>query len=184
MTERESTSAKSLSMAPSTATRSAHAFRTPTRAATGCSISMASWNATPSSTGSTTRPGRWRSPSERPWSLGELSMTESRRTTIPQLLFDEDGASWPLASGPMAEAVTHSTSRVTDADITVISTYLKDSGLPSSASKPSSIVPDGGAMNTGAAIHKDSCAVCHKVRHHEVESRPARAGNQLLSSFV
>ncbi len=36
---------------------------------------------------------------------------------------------WTLASGPMAEAVTHSTSRMTDEDIAAIATYLKDSGL-------------------------------------------------------
>ena len=39
------------------------------RAATGCSISRASRNATPSSTGSTTRPGRSRSTYGRRWSL-------------------------------------------------------------------------------------------------------------------
>jgi mono/diheme cytochrome c family protein len=35
---------------------------------------------------------------------------------------------WTLASGPMAEAVTHSTSRMTDEDIAAIAIYLKDSG--------------------------------------------------------
>src|SRR5580704_767554 len=35
---------------------------------------------------------------------------------------------WTLASGPMAEAVTHSTSRMTDEDISAIAAYLKDSG--------------------------------------------------------
>ena len=71
----EFTSATSSSTVPSTAIKSADAFRTPTRAATGCSISRASWNATPSSTGSTTRPGRSRSTCGRRWSLGEPAPT-------------------------------------------------------------------------------------------------------------
>jgi mono/diheme cytochrome c family protein len=32
---------------------------------------------------------------------------------------------WTLASGPMAEAVSHSTSQMTDADVAAISTYMK-----------------------------------------------------------
>jgi pimeloyl-ACP methyl ester carboxylesterase len=38
--------------------------------------------------------------------------------------------SWTLASGPTAEAVNHSTSRMTDEAIAAIATYLKDSGTP------------------------------------------------------
>ena len=43
---------------------------------------------------------------------------------------------WTLASGPMAEAVFHSTSKMTDADIAAIATYLKDSGVGAAAPKP------------------------------------------------
>ena len=57
-----------------------HPLSEPTRAATGCSTSRASWNATPSFTGSTARPGRSRSTSERPWSLGELEDKLSRKS--------------------------------------------------------------------------------------------------------
>ena len=39
--------------------------------------------------------------------------------------------SWTLASGPMAEAVSHSTSLMTDEDIAAIAVYLKDSGANS-----------------------------------------------------
>ncbi len=62
---------------PCRTAKSADAFQTTIRAATGCSISRASWNAPPSSIGSTTRLARSRSTSERPWSLGELSMAEN-----------------------------------------------------------------------------------------------------------
>ena len=67
-----------------------------------------------------------------------------------------------LASGPMAEAVTHSTSRMTDEDVSAIATYLKDSGLGGSAPKPTPVAATDSAMRAGAAIYKDSCAVCHR----------------------
>lgn len=69
---------------------------------------------------------------------------------------------WTLASGPMAEAVTHSTSQMTDEDLTAISTYLKDSGAGDFASKPAPVAANDSAMRVGAAIYKDSCAVCHR----------------------
>jgi mono/diheme cytochrome c family protein len=67
-----------------------------------------------------------------------------------------------LASGPMAEAVFHSTSRMTDEDIAAIATYLKDSGAGGPTSKPVAVAADNSAMRAGAAIYKDSCAACHK----------------------
>jgi mono/diheme cytochrome c family protein len=68
---------------------------------------------------------------------------------------------WTLASGPMAEAVTHSTSQMSDADIAAIATYLMDTGKAAS-SKPTPVATDDPAMKAGAAIYKDSCAACHK----------------------
>ena len=76
---RVSASAASSSTVPSTATKSASRFQDANLAATGCSTSRASWNAMPSSTGSTTRPGRSRSTFEPPRSLGEVSVAETRR---------------------------------------------------------------------------------------------------------
>jgi mono/diheme cytochrome c family protein len=67
-----------------------------------------------------------------------------------------------LASGPMAEAVTHSTSRMTDDDIAAIATYLKDSDRGGSAAKPTPVAASDDAMRAGAAIYKDSCAACHR----------------------
>ena len=90
---------------------------------------------------------------------------------------------WTLASGPMAEAVSHSTSQMTDEDITAISTYLKDSGAGDSASRPTPVAANDNAMRAGAAIYKDSCAVCHRDSG-EGESHlfPRLAGSALVQS--
>ena len=67
---------------------------------------------------------------------------------------------YDIASGPMADAVTHSTSHLTDADLRAIAVYLK--GLP----------PDGGvapqpvsardpAMQRGQTIYNNQCVACH-----------------------
>jgi mono/diheme cytochrome c family protein len=69
---------------------------------------------------------------------------------------------WTLASGPMAEAVSHSTSRMNDGDILAIATYLKDSGQSGASARPEPVVAGNNAMRAGAAIYKDSCAACHK----------------------
>jgi mono/diheme cytochrome c family protein len=90
---------------------------------------------------------------------------------------------WTLASGPMAEAVTHSTSRITDEDIADIATYLKDSGTGGSAPKPGPLAPDDNAMRVGAAIYKDSCAACHRdAGTGEVNLFPRLAGSAMVQS--
>jgi mono/diheme cytochrome c family protein len=63
------------------------------------------------------------------------------------------------ATGPMAEEVADSTSRLSDADLEAIAVYLKDqagrsaSGTPLAAKDP--------AMVAGSAIYRDRCAGCH-----------------------
>jgi mono/diheme cytochrome c family protein len=90
---------------------------------------------------------------------------------------------WTLASGPMAEAVTHSTSRMTDEDISAIATYLKDSGEGGSAHKPDPVAGSDNAMRAGAAIYKDSCAACHRdAGTGEVHLFPRLAGSGLVQS--
>ncbi|MGA8657128.1 MAG: hypothetical protein WB586_13360, partial [Chthoniobacterales bacterium] len=42
---------------------------------------------------------------------------------------------WTLASGPMADAIVHSTSRMTADDVAAIATYLKDSGTGGTQSR-------------------------------------------------
>ena len=90
---------------------------------------------------------------------------------------------WTLASGPMAEAVTHSTSRMTDEDISAIATYLKDSGEGGSAHNPEPVAISDSAMRAGAAIYKDSCAACHRdTGAGEVHLFPRLAGSALVQS--
>jgi mono/diheme cytochrome c family protein len=90
---------------------------------------------------------------------------------------------WTLASGPMAEAVTHSTSRMTDEDIAAIATYLKDSGGGGSAMRSDPVAAGDNAMRTGAAIYKDSCAACHRdTGTGEVHLFPRLAGSALVQS--
>ena len=90
---------------------------------------------------------------------------------------------WTLASGPMAEAVTHSTSRMTDEDITAIAAYLKDSDNSRSAPKPDPVAASNNAMRAGAAIYKDSCAACHRdAGTGEAHLFPRLAGSAQVQS--
>jgi mono/diheme cytochrome c family protein len=83
----------------------------------------------------------------------------------------------------MAEAVFHSTSKMTDADIAAIATYLKDSGVGAAAPKPVTVALDGKAMRAGAAIYKDSCAACHRDSGNgEVNLFPRLSGSALVQS--
>ena len=91
--------------------------------------------------------------------------------------------SWTLASGPMAEAVVHSTSNMTDEDLAAIAVYLKDSGIAWSASKTAPVTSDSGIMRAGSAIYKDSCAACHKDSGAgESDLFPRLAGSGLVQS--
>jgi mono/diheme cytochrome c family protein len=64
------------------------------------------------------------------------------------------------ASGSMTEVIYRSTSRLSDADLAAIATYLK--GLaPSGRTAP--LAPSGTPMLAGEAIFLDSCAACHRA---------------------
>jgi mono/diheme cytochrome c family protein len=90
---------------------------------------------------------------------------------------------WTLASGPMADAVSHSTSRMTDTDIAAIATYLKDSSEAGPVSRPDPVAAGDNAMRAGAAIYKDSCAACHKDSGEgEIQLFPRLAGSALVQS--
>jgi len=90
---------------------------------------------------------------------------------------------WTLASGPMAEAVSHSTSRMNDEDILAIATYLKDSGQSGASARPEPVVAGNNAMRAGAAIYKDSCAACHKDSGEgDANLFPRLAGSALVQS--
>jgi len=65
-----------------------------------------------------------------------------------------------IASGPMAEAVENSTSKMTDADLKAIAVYLKD--LPKGDGKgPPPVAADNPAMQAGARIFAVNCSACH-----------------------
>jgi mono/diheme cytochrome c family protein len=65
-----------------------------------------------------------------------------------------------LASGPMADAVTHSTSHLTGSDLRAIAVYLKD--LPPGGGSPSQPIPaQDPTMQQGQAIYNRQCAACH-----------------------
>jgi mono/diheme cytochrome c family protein len=63
------------------------------------------------------------------------------------------------ASGPMAEVVMDSTSKLTDDDLNAIAVYLKDQPMPNTAKAAGD--PDAGVMKSGGAIYAVQCAACH-----------------------
>jgi mono/diheme cytochrome c family protein len=63
------------------------------------------------------------------------------------------------ASGPMAEMIMDSTSKLTDADLNAIAVYLKDQPVPSATETAGA--PDAGIMRSGEAIYAVQCAACH-----------------------
>jgi mono/diheme cytochrome c family protein len=85
---------------------------------------------------------------------------------------------WTLASGPMAEAVSHSTSQMTDADLQAIATFLKDNGEAHTGQDKQS--HDKAVMAAGEAIYKDNCAACHRDNGQgEATLFPRLAGSAL-----
>jgi mono/diheme cytochrome c family protein len=63
------------------------------------------------------------------------------------------------ATGPMAEAVNLSTSKMTDEDVKAISTYLKS--LPGDEKPQTAIPATSPEMAAGGAIYRDQCSACH-----------------------
>ena len=64
-----------------------------------------------------------------------------------------------LASGPMAEAVENSTSRMTDEDLVAIAVYLSE--LPPGKGNGGGATGVEAQMRAGAAAYDISCAACH-----------------------
>lgn len=65
------------------------------------------------------------------------------------------------ATGPMAEAVDLSTSRMTDEDVKAMATYLKS--LPGSSAPHTALVANSPDMAAGGAIYRDQCSACHGI---------------------
>jgi mono/diheme cytochrome c family protein len=94
-------------------------------------------------------------------------LTEDPRTGIGSWSIEEivrylkTGAnSYDIASGPMAEAVSNSTSKMTDADLLAIATYLKDRA-PRSGRAVTALAAANPRMVAGQTIYEDRCAACH-----------------------
>jgi mono/diheme cytochrome c family protein len=66
-----------------------------------------------------------------------------------------------VASGPMAEAIENSTSKMTNADLNAIAVYLKDQAAsPGPASGPA-LAKNDPRMIAGAAVYQANCVGCH-----------------------
>jgi mono/diheme cytochrome c family protein len=63
------------------------------------------------------------------------------------------------ATGPMAEAVDLSTSKMTDDDVKAIATYLKS--LPGNEKPQMPMAASAPEMTAGGAIYHDQCSACH-----------------------
>jgi mono/diheme cytochrome c family protein len=117
-------------------------------------------------------------------------LTEDPRTGIGRWSIEEivrylkTGAnSYDIASGPMAEAVTNSTSQMTDADLLAIATYLKDRA-PRSGSAVTALAAGDSRMVAGKAIYEDRCGACHVYSGAGVPTLfPRLAGAPLVQSI-
>ncbi|HZZ35046.1 MAG TPA: c-type cytochrome [Caulobacteraceae bacterium] len=65
------------------------------------------------------------------------------------------------ASGQMGEVIYFSTSRMSDADLGAIATFLKD--LPAPAQPDRGSQPEAVTLRAGEAIYVDTCAACHRA---------------------
>src|SRR6202034_1779117 len=70
------------------------------------------------------------------------------------------------ATGPMAEAVSLSSSHMTNEDLRAIATYLHT--VPGGQGAPQPLPADDRVMQAGAAIYRDQCSACHGLDGHGV----------------
>jgi mono/diheme cytochrome c family protein len=86
-----------------------------------------------------------------------------------------------MASGPMAEAIEDSISKMNDGDLQAIAVYLKDAPAPTGG-LASGVDKNDTRMKAGAAIYRDNCQACHGA-HGEGESIifPPFTGNPIIS---
>jgi len=65
------------------------------------------------------------------------------------------------ASGPMAEVVLNSTSKMSDADVRAMALYLKD--MPPSAPEGAASPPPPAQMANGERLYRGACIACHEA---------------------
>jgi mono/diheme cytochrome c family protein len=86
-----------------------------------------------------------------------------------------------VAYGPMAQVIEESTSKMTDADLTAIATYLK--GLPSAGVAKAPNQPTNNATSAGQAIYVDTCSACHQAHGEGVPGLfPSLKGDAVVQS--
>jgi len=120
------------------------------------------------------------------WSAPDI--TNNRRTGLGS--WTEDDVALYLktghnraaaATGPMAEAIELSTSRMRDEDTRAIATYLKS--LPGAADDARPAQVDANAMAAGGAIYRDQCSACHGLEGKGVAHLfPALADSTMVRS--
>jgi mono/diheme cytochrome c family protein len=84
------------------------------------------------------------------------------------------------ATGPMAEVIADSTSRMTDGDVRAIAVYLRS--LPAAPAEPSApaAAPNNGL---GQAVYADNCAACHGLDGNgQAGMFPSLKGDAVLQS--
>jgi mono/diheme cytochrome c family protein len=87
---------------------------------------------------------------------------------------------YSLASGPMAEAVENSTSKMNDSDLHAIAVYLKD--LPVGSGNGGGVSGIEARMKSGAALYQVNCAACHSGNGKGAPVLfPPLAGNALVN---
>lgn len=85
-----------------------------------------------------------------------------------------------IASGPMAEVISNSTSKMPDADLKAMAVYLRERGAAGSAA-PAAVSADDKRMLAGRAIFVDTCAACHTTTGSGIENIfPKLAGNPIV----
>jgi mono/diheme cytochrome c family protein len=65
------------------------------------------------------------------------------------------------AAGPMAEVVKNSTQYLSDADLSAVAAYLKDSPVEKDKATTKTVAIDKQALSRGEALYVDNCTGCH-----------------------
>ncbi|WP_243077618.1 cytochrome c [Pantoea sp. MQR6] len=88
---------------------------------------------------------------------------------------------YDIASGPMADAVRHSTQHWHEDDLNAVAVYLKE-GEKSDEEKPEPLAASDARMKMGATIYEAKCSACHSPGGRgEKNIFPQLADNPLLN---
>ena len=84
-----------------------------------------------------------------------------------------------MASGPMAEVVEDSTSKMSDADLKAMAVYLKERGAEGTPA-PAPLAASDPRMQAGEAIFTDTCSACHTRDGGGIEHMFPRLANNAI----